>query len=56
MKTLTAVQRAKFFRLSKACAVRDQLARITARLALNRFVIIHGKEACQAAWDKRKTR
>jgi hypothetical protein len=55
-KSLTKEERAQFFRLSRACADRDQVRRLTARLKLNRFVIIHGKETCQAAWDsKRKT-
>jgi hypothetical protein len=53
-KKLTATERAQFFRLSAACADRDQLKRLTARLKLNRFVILHSKEACQAAWDARK--
>ncbi len=51
MARLTKEERAKFFRLSAACSDRDQLKRLTARLKLNRFVIVHGKEACQAAWD-----
>lgn len=50
---LTKAEREKFFRLSAACSNRDQLKRLTARLTLNRFVILHGKDACQAAWDKR---
>jgi len=55
-KTLTKEERAQFFRLSNACAAPDQVRRLTTRLKLNRFVIIHGKEACQVAWDsKRKT-
>lgn len=51
---LTPTERTKFFALSRACASASQLTRITARLRMNKFVIEHGEEACQAAWDKRK--
>ena len=50
-KELTKEERAKFFRLSAACANPDQVKRLTTRLKLNKFVIEHGKDACQAAWD-----
>lgn len=53
-KSLSAVDRSRFFRLSNACSDTDQLRRLTARLTLNKFVIEHGKDACQAAWDARK--
>lgn len=56
MTKLTAAERESFLRLSRECADPDQLKRITARLQLNRFVLLHGKEACQSAWDEAKRR
>ena len=50
-RRLTPEERAKFFRLSAATADRDKVKRLTARLKLNKFVIEHGEDACQAAWD-----
>ena len=59
-KILMGADRAKFIRLSKACSNPAQLARITARLTLNKFVIEQGQEVCQATFDdimkKRKKR
>lgn len=50
-KLLIGADRAKFLALSKACASAGQLARITARLRMNKFVMEHGHDVCQATFD-----
>lgn len=53
-KKLSTVQRAKFFRLIDATGSHYNGERVVARLRLNRFVLVHGKDACQAAYDAAK--
>jgi hypothetical protein len=50
-KILAGADRAKFLALSNACGDPNQLARIKARLALNKFVMEHGEPVCQATYD-----
>lgn len=54
--SLTAAQAKKFNELVDDTSSRDQLERIKARLRLNRFVIRHGKEACDEAFKKENAR
>lgn len=51
VKPLSGELRAEFIRRSKACANPSQLARITARLAMNKFVLTHTEAVCQATYD-----
>lgn len=54
--SLTAAQRRKFNDLVALVSSKDQLRRLTARLRLNKFVMEHGKDACQAAFDAETAR
>jgi hypothetical protein len=55
-KKLTTAEARKFNKLVDGVGSRDQLERITSRLALTRFVKEHGKEACDAAFDAENKR
>jgi len=54
--SLTAAQRRKFNDLVDKVSSRDQMERITARLYLNKFVMEHGKEACDEAFEAENKR
>lgn len=43
---------AEFDRLTEQMSSRDQLERISGRLALRRFVALHGEEKCNAMFAK----
>jgi hypothetical protein len=53
---LTPAQRRKFNALVDGCGSRNQLERIKARLNLNKFVMEHGKEACDEAFKAENER
>jgi len=54
--TLTPSQRKKFNALVDGVSSRDQMERIKARLNLNKFVMEHGKEACDEAFKAENAR
>lgn len=60
VRLLTPTQTEKFKALVEKTGSRDQMARISARLSLNKFVLEHGEDVCKATFDamkkKRKAR
>lgn len=46
----------KFARLTEKTSSRDQMARISARLDLERFIKEHGKDTCDAMWTEIKAK
>jgi hypothetical protein len=48
---LTLAQRDQFLHLVAMTGSRANSDRVMARLRLNKFVIKHGKDACQEAYD-----
>ena len=50
-KPYTKADLKKFDRLTERASSRDQMERITARLALTNFIKEHGKEKCDLMWS-----
>lgn len=50
MNIFTKEELKKFNQLSWACSSKNQLERISGRLALSKFIKEHGKNKCDAMW------
>jgi hypothetical protein len=48
----TKAELRKFDRLTDQASSQNQMARISARLALNAFIKEHGREKCDAMWNE----
>lgn len=52
----TAKELKEFDRITDELSSRDQMARISARIAIKKFVEAHGKEKCDAMFEELKKR